>query len=101
MTLTSGVRSVVKQSQLFLTKACETAGNLSQASRSLAPPGYSFHARGDFDIGKAGYGLRNFTSTFAETDVYRKLIELGYVAIRYTETNPFGVRHEPWHIKIA
>ncbi len=99
--LTSGVRSIGKQYQLFLSKAVETAGNLSQASRSLAPPGYSFHARGDFDIGKAGFGLENFTERFSETEEFRRLIDLGYVSIRYTETNPFGVRHEPWHIKIV
>lgn len=99
--LTSGVRSLVKQYQLFLSKAVETNGNLSRVSRSLAPPGYSFHARGDFDLGKEGFGLNNFTESFCETDEYRKLIDLGYVAIRYTPTNRFGVRHEPWHIKIA
>lgn len=99
--LTSGVRAMAKQYQLFLSKAVETGGNLSQASRSLAPPGYSFHARGDFDLGKQGFGLDNFTESFCETIEYRKLIDLGYVAIRYTEENPFGVRHEPWHIKIA
>ena len=101
ITLTSGVRSLVKQYQLFLSKSVKTKGNLSQASRSLAPPGYSFHARGDFDLGKVGLGLDNFTESFCETDEYRKLIDLGYVVIRYTPTNPFGVRHEPWHIKIA
>ncbi len=101
ITLTSGVRSIVKQYQLFLRKAVETEGNLSQASRSLAPPGYSFHARGDFDIGKAGFGLRNFTEAFGETVEFQKLIDLGYISIRYTETNPYGVRHEPWHIKIV
>jgi hypothetical protein len=99
--LTSGVRNVVKQYQLFLSKAVTTGGNLSQASRSLAPPGYSYHAIGDFDVGRAGFGLKNFTADFAETPEYKKLIDLGYVAIRYTETNPYGVRHEPWHIKIA
>ncbi len=99
--LTSGVRGVVKQYQLFLSKALTTGGNMSQASRSLAPPGYSYHAIGDFDIGRVGFGLRNFTADFAETPEYRQLIDLGYVDIRYTETNPFGVRHEPWHIKIA
>ncbi len=99
--LTSGVRGIAKQYQLFLDKAVESGGNLSQASRSLAPPGYSFHARGDFDLGKVGFGLGNFDESFCETDEYRKLIDLGYVAIRYTESNPFGVRHEPWHIKIA
>lgn len=99
--LTSGVRGVVKQYQLFLSKAVQTAGNLSQASRSLAPPGYSYHAIGDFDIGRVGFGLRNFTEEFARTEEYKRLIDLGYVDIRYTETNPYGVRHEPWHIKIA
>ncbi len=99
--LTSGIRGVVKQYQLFLNKALETEGNLSQASRSLAPPGYSFHAAGDFDVGKVGFGSDNFTEAFAETDEYKKMIDLGYVEIRYTETNPFGVRHEPWHIKIS
>ena len=99
--LTSGVRGVVKQYQLFLSKAVRTRGNLSQASRSLAPPGYSYHAIGDFDVGRVGLGKKNFTADFARTAEYRRLIDLGYVAIRYTETNPFGVRHEPWHIKIA
>ncbi|MEM7587539.1 MAG: D-alanyl-D-alanine carboxypeptidase family protein [Acidobacteriota bacterium] len=98
--LTSGIRSVVKQMQLFLDKAVSTDGNLSQASRSLAPPGYSFHAVGDFDIGKVGAGLDNFNEVFAETDEYKKLVDLGYVELRYTPTNPFGVRHEPWHIKM-
>jgi D-alanyl-D-alanine carboxypeptidase len=99
--LTSGVRGVVKQFQLFLSKAVATNGNLSQASRSLAPPGYSYHAVGDFDVGRVGFGLKNFTVDFADTPEYRKLLDLGYVDVRYTETNPFGVRHEPWHIKIA
>ena len=99
--LTSGVRGIVKQYQLFLSKAVTTNGNLSQASRSLAPPGYSYHAIGDFDVGRVGFGLKNFTADFAETPEYRRLIDLGYVEIRYTETNPYGVRHEPWHIKIA
>ncbi|MGI9287493.1 MAG: M15 family metallopeptidase [Pseudomonadales bacterium] len=101
ITLTSGIRGIVKQTQLFLAKAVVTNGNLSQASRSLAPPGYSYHGIGDFDLGKVGFGLRNFTESFATTDEYKRLIDLGYVSIRYTETNPFGVRHEPWHIKIV
>lgn len=101
ITLTSGIRGIVKQTQLFMLKAVATDGNLSQASRSLAPPGYSYHGIGDFDLGKVGFGLRNFTESFATTDEYKRLIDLGYVSIRYTETNPFGVRHEPWHIKIA
>lgn len=99
--LTSGIRGIVKQFHLFLDKAVLTEGNLSQASRSLAPPGYSYHAVGDLDVGKVGFGLDNFTEAFADTDVYKRLIDLGYVEIRYTETNRFGVRHEPWHIKIG
>lgn len=99
--LTSGVRGVVKQFHLFLAKVAGTEGNLSQASRSLAPPGYSYHAAGDFDVGKTGLGLDNFTEAFARTDEYRRMIDLGYVDIRYTEQNLLGVRHEPWHIKVV
>lgn len=98
--LTSGVRGVVKQMYLFLNKAVKLKGNLSEASTSLAPPGYSFHGIGDFDVGKVGFGYRNFTSAFAETDEYKKLMDLGYIKIRYFEGNPFGVRFEPWHIKV-
>ena len=42
--LTSGIRSVVKQTHLFLAKAIQSKGNLSKASRSLAPPGPIVHA---------------------------------------------------------
>jgi D-alanyl-D-alanine carboxypeptidase len=99
--LTSGVRSTVKQLHLFLGKAVETGGNLSLASRSLAPPGYSFHGVGDFDVGKVGFGYLNFTAAFAATAEYSKLTQLGYVSIRYPEGNPDGVRFEPWHIKVV
>lgn len=99
--LTSGVRSIVKQLHLFLAKAVRTNGNLSVASRSLAPPGYSYHGVGDFDVGKVGYGARNFSEDFAHTDEYRKLIELGYISIRYPHGNRDGVRFEPWHIKVV
>ena len=99
--LTSGVRSIVKQMHLFLAKTMDTNGNLSRASRSLAPPGHSYHGVGDFDIGKIGYGVRNFTADFSETDEYRKIAALGYVDIRYPTDNLFGVRFEPWHIKIG
>ncbi|MEQ8953776.1 MAG: M15 family metallopeptidase [Gammaproteobacteria bacterium] len=101
LVLTSGVRSVVKQMHLFLAKAVEANGNLSRASRSLAPPGHSYHGVGDFDIGKIGFGARNFTADFSSTDEYRKIANLGYVDIRYPTDNLFGVRFEPWHIKIA
>lgn len=99
--LTSGIRSVVKQLDLFLAKGAQCNGNLSRASRSLAPPGYSFHGAGDFDVGKIGLGADNFTDSFADTDVYKRLIDLGYVNIRYTESNNYGVRFEPWHIKVS
>ncbi len=99
--LTSGVRGMAKQMYLFLAKAQRTNGNLSRASRSLAPPGYSFHAAGDFDVGKRGWGVRNFSSDFAQTDVFTKLVDLGYARLRYPEDNLLGVRYEPWHIKIV
>ncbi len=101
LTLTSGVRSVVKQMQLFIAKAENSDGNLSLASRSLAPPGYSFHGVGDFDVGIRGWGARNFTNDFASTDEFKKLIDLGYIDIRYPEDNRLGVRFEPWHIKVT
>lgn len=99
--LTSGVRSVVKQLQLFLAKIESSKGNLSLASRSLAPPGHSYHGIGDFDVGKKGYGMLNFTSEFSNTKEYKRLIELKYVDIRYTKDNNIGVRYEPWHIKVV
>lgn len=99
--LTSGVRSVVKQLHLFLSKALACSGNLSRASRSLAPPGHSYHGISDFDVGKVGWGYRNFTDQFARSDIFKRLIDLGYVDIRYTAHNSFGVRFEPWHIKVG
>lgn len=99
--LTSGVRSVIKQFFLFLNKAYKADGNLSLASRSLAPPGYSYHGVGDFDVGQAGFGKANFTLRFTTTDVYKKLKEMGYMNLRYCQNNFFGVRFEPWHIKVT
>jgi D-alanyl-D-alanine carboxypeptidase len=99
--LTSGIRSVVKQIYLFMNKAEKVDGNLSLASYSLAPPGHSYHAVGDFDVGKKGFGSRNFSEDFAETDEFKRLIDLGYLDIRYPQQNPFGVRYEPWHIKVV
>lgn len=99
--LTSGVRSIVKQMDLFLNKVIRSNGDLSVAAHSLAPAGYSFHGIGDFDVGKVGFGYKNFTSDFAQTDEYKKLIDSGYIQIRYPRDNPFGVRYEPWHIKVV
>lgn len=99
--LTSGVRSVMKQFLLFLNKAKKSRGNLSMASRSLAPPGYSFHGVGDFDVGQKGYGIHNFTERFTRTSVYKRLTDLGYIKFRYERDNDLGVRFEPWHIEVV
>jgi hypothetical protein len=99
--LTSGVRSVTKQFMLFLNKALTHKGNLSLASRSLAPPGYSYHGVGDFDVGQVGFGAANFTERFTTTEVCRKLGDLGYIDLRYQQDNRLGVRFEPWHIKVT
>lgn len=101
LVLTSGVRGVVKQFHLFLRKAERADGNLSLASRSLAPPGYSFHGVGDFDVGQRGLGAANFTAEFARTRVYRRLVELGHIQLRYPAGNLLGVRFEPWHMKVV
>lgn len=99
--LTSGLRSVTKQFMLFLKKTAQSRGNLSRASRSLAPPGYSYHGVGDFDVGQIGYGIDNFTVRFTETDVYKKMIDSGLTRFRYTKNNHLGVRFEPWHIQVS
>lgn len=99
--LTSGVRGIVKQFLLFLNKTHRNNGNLSLASRSLAPPGYSFHGIGDFDMGQIDYGAANFTEEFENSKVYQRLSELGYIRFRYNKNNMLGVRYEPWHITVA
>jgi len=99
--LRSGVRSIVKQIHLFLAKTIKAIGNLSRASRSLVPPGHSFHGVGDFDTGKIGIGERNFTADFSSTEEYKKIAGFGYVDIRYPTDNLFGVRFEPWQINIG
>lgn len=99
--LTSGIRSIVKQFRLFLSKAERSNGNLSLASRSLAPPGYSFHSVGDFDVGQINFGIANFTDRFTTTWVYNCLLSLGYAQFRYEQNNFLGVRFEPWHIKLV
>jgi LAS superfamily LD-carboxypeptidase LdcB len=99
--LTSGIRGVMKQFLLFLNKAVSSQGNLSMASRSLAPPGYSFHGTGDFDVGKKGFGIDNFTEKFTQTRVYNQLSDLGYIKFRYDRKNDLGVRFEPWHVEVG
>lgn len=99
--LTSGIRGIVKQFYLFLGKAQRHGGNLSLASRSLAPPGYSYHATGDFDIGQKGLGEGNFSELFTTTTVFKQLTEQGFVDCRYWRDNMLGVRYEPWHVKLS
>lgn len=99
--LTSGIRGVMKQFLLFLNKAHAHKGNLSLASRSLAPPGYSFHGVGDFDVGERGFGVDNFTEKFTQTQVYSRLTDLGFVKFRYGRENDLGVRFEPWHVEVG
>lgn len=98
--LTSGVRSVLKQLNLYMAKIKNCDYDITKASFSLAPPARSYHSIGDFDVGKRGYGALNFTEEFTKTDEFKKLVKLDYVDIRYTKNNLDGVRFEPWHIKI-
>lgn len=98
LTLTSGIRSIVKQTKLFLDKIDRTKGNITVAAKSIAPPAFTYHSIGDFDVGKKGFGYSNFTSRFARTQEFKKIKELKYVDVRYTINNKDGVRYEPWHI---
>ncbi|MDL1958713.1 MAG: D-alanyl-D-alanine carboxypeptidase family protein [Deltaproteobacteria bacterium] len=79
--------------------------NLSAASRSLAPPGYSWHGRYDFDIGikNTMYRQLNFDKRFITTPLFKELFTAGYINLadlRYQQHNGLGVRFEPWHIKV-
>ncbi len=85
--LTSGIRGVMKQLYLFLNKADKNKGNPSLASRSLAPPGYSFHGISDFDVGQIGYGALNFTGRFTTTEVFKKLDALEQIKIILVKAN--------------
>lgn len=98
--LTSGIRNVVKQLSLYISKVKSLNGNISKASSIIAPPAYTYHAISDFDVGKKGWGNRNFTSDFARTEEFYKMQKLDYVSIRYTINNKDGVRFEPWHVKV-
>jgi len=98
--LTSGVRNVMKQLNLYSNKLIKLNGNITQASRDIAPPSHSFHTVGDFDVGKMGLGAKNFTSAFAKTQEFTKMKKLDYIEMRYTHNNSDGVRFEPWHVKI-
>ena len=98
--LTSGIRSIVKQTKLFLDKIDSVDGNITIASKSLAPPAYTYHSIADFDVGKKGFGHANFTRRFALTNEFIKMRKLKYIDMRYTINNKDGVRYEPWHVKV-
>lgn len=98
--LTSGIRNVVKQLSLYVSKVKSLNGNLTKASSIIAPPAYTYHAISDFDIGKRGWGDKNFTADFARTEEFAKMRKLNYISIRYTPNNKDGVRYEPWHVKV-
>jgi LAS superfamily LD-carboxypeptidase LdcB len=98
--LTSGIRNVIKQLKLFMGKIERSNLNITKASFSIAPPAYSYHSISDFDVGKIGWGWENFTANFAKTKEFYKIRHLNYVGIRYRQYNRYGVRFEPWHIKV-
>ena len=99
--MTSGIRSVVKQTYLFMNKTRQCNYNLSMASRTVAPPGYSYHGVGDFDIGSKRLSLtQNFTDRFADTDVFKQAVKDKFISLRYGLENRLGVRYEPWHVKV-
>jgi len=43
----------------------------------------------------------NFTEQFTGTEAYRRLVDLGYLNLRYPRDNMLGVRYEPWHIMVS
>jgi LAS superfamily LD-carboxypeptidase LdcB len=100
LVLTSGVRNVIKQLSLYVNKIYYSNGNLTKASVSIAPPAYSYHTISDFDVGRKGWGYKNFTADFATTDEFSKMRKLDYIGMRYDENNSDGVRFEPWHVEI-
>jgi D-alanyl-D-alanine carboxypeptidase len=99
--LTAGIRNMAKQFYLFLGKVKKLKGNLSLASQTIAPPGYSYHGIGDFDVGQVGFGSANFTTRFSSTSVYKKMTQLDYIRFRYPRNNRLGVQFEPWHIQVV
>ncbi|WP_373072579.1 M15 family metallopeptidase [Sulfurimonas sp.] len=100
LVLTSGVRNIIKQLSLYVNKIYYSHGNITKASVSIAPPAYSYHTISDFDVGRKGWGYKNFTADFATTDEFSKMRTLDYIGMRYDENNSDGVRFEPWHVEI-
>jgi hypothetical protein len=98
--LTSGVRNVVKQLSLYTNKIVRTRGNMTKATNAIAPPAYSYHTISDFDVGKVGWGYKNFTAAFAKTVEFKEMKKLDYIGMRYKKNNKDGVRFEPWHVEV-
>ena len=98
--LTSGVRNIIKQLSLYTNKIYNCRGNMTKASVSLAPPAYSYHTISDFDVGRKGWGYKNFTADFASTYEFSKMQKLNYIGMRYNKNNSDGVRFEPWHVEV-
>jgi len=98
--LTSGVRNVVKQMSLYVNKIYNCGGNMTKATTSIAPPAYSYHIISDFDVGRKGWGYKNFTADFAHTDEFEQMTKLDYIGMRYSKNNADGVRFEPWHVEV-
>ena len=100
LVLTSGVRNVVKQLSLYCNKLYGNGGNVTQASIHIAPPAYSYHTISDFDVGRKGWGYKNFTDAFASTKEFKEMKKLDYISMRYNKNNSDGVRFEPWHVEV-
>jgi len=98
--LTSGVRNIMKQLSLYVNKIYRCNGNMTEATNSIAPPAYSYHTIHDFDVGKKNWGYKNFTSSFEETQEFKKMQALNYIGMRYSKNNKDGVRFEPWHVEV-
>ncbi len=100
LVLTSGVRNVVKQMSLYTNKIYNCRGNMTKATKHIAPPAYSYHTVHDFDVGKKGWGYKNFTADFASTYEFKEMRKLDYISMRYSKNNRDGVRFEPWHVEV-
>lgn len=98
--LTSGIRNVVKQLDLYVNKIYNSHGDMTKATVAIAPPSYSYHTISDFDVGRKDWGYKNFTADFALTDEFAKMTKLNYIGMRYKKNNADGVRFEPWHVRV-
>ena len=98
--VTSGARGVPKQMLVFINSALR-GGLIARTVHSVAPPGYSYHAVGDIDVGDRHLGGVNFTAAFAGSAIHQRLAALDFIHFRYPRNNKFGVQFEPWHLQIA